>query len=147
MCMGKGYDVKRKENVLRLSFYQDCLTGGKGSSHVDEKIQPGPGGTGTQMGIFGYRECTSIFNPYLMTSSYNMCFNLRLGLDLQQVQPIRYTFMSSAAHARQSFDFQKITGILKMSIFVENLQIQYLDFRVGNSLIRSDRSSQMSDCE
>ena len=43
--------------------------------------------------------------------------------------------------------FKKITGILKMSIFVENLQIQYLNFRVGNSLIRSDRSSQMSDCE
>ena len=49
--MGKGYVVKRKENVLLLSFYEDCLTGGKGSSHVEEKIQPG--GTGTQMGIFG----------------------------------------------------------------------------------------------
>ena len=33
--------------------------------------------------------------------------------------------MSSAAHARQSFQIQKIIGTLKLSIFVENLQVHY----------------------
>ena len=43
--------------------------------------------------------------------------------------------LARAAHARQSFHFQKVTGILKMRKKIENLQI--LSFYVKEQLLKN----------